>query len=261
MKYLAVFGITLRQRLAYLTEQLARGAFLAVVIFVFVYLWRTTFGVSGSVRLGGFSLAQMIWYLVFTEAIATAMPRTRMAIDREVRSGDLAYRLNKPYSYLLFHYGATMAECLLNFAANVAIGGAVAWWMVGGFPYRWEAAAAQAVTVWSAFSLAFFLAAAVGLCAFWMEDTAGLGLMVERTMWILGGMLIPIDLFPPALQTIARTLPFADIIGAPARLIVDWNPAFWAETVARQGVWLAALAGLATWIYRAGVRRVHVNGG
>ena len=45
--------------------------------------------------LGGLTYQQMIWYLVMTEtiALATAM----MLIDQEVKNGDVAYRLSKPW--------------------------------------------------------------------------------------------------------------------------------------------------------------------
>ncbi|MGH2543764.1 MAG: ABC transporter permease, partial [Ardenticatenaceae bacterium] len=101
----------------------------------------------------------------------------------------------------------------------------------------------------------------IGLGAFWMEDTSGLFLIYSRTTMILGGMLIPLELFPDAWQPILRWLPFASIVYGPARLFVRPDLAFLLDLLVRQGIFILLFALLIALIYRSAVRRIHANGG
>ena len=52
---------------------------------------------------------------------------------------------------------------------------------------------------------------------------------------ILGGMLIPLELFPERMQPILRALPFAGIVYGPARMFVHPDLAFLADLAAAPG--------------------------
>jgi ABC-2 type transport system permease protein len=41
---------------------------------------------------------------------------------------------------------------------------------------------------------------------------------------VLGGVLVPLELFPEPLGSIARALPFAALLYGPARTIVKFDP-------------------------------------
>ena len=75
-----------RSNLAYFGEVAARTLFLAVILYVFLQLWRVTYAETGSARLGGLTLPQMLWYLVMTEAIMLSAPRVAQEVDQDVRT-------------------------------------------------------------------------------------------------------------------------------------------------------------------------------
>src|SRR3712207_9061560 len=78
----SVLRITLASRLTYAGELLVRSIFIVLIMFIFTQLWRAT----GQVEKTGFSLAQLIWYLAFTEALMTSSDTGAGEVDREVRS-------------------------------------------------------------------------------------------------------------------------------------------------------------------------------
>lgn len=92
---------------------------------------------------------------------------------------------------------------------------------VGPISFNPSGLAIFAVALPPAFALDFLGNFLIGLGAFWLEDTSGLTIIYSRLTMILGGMLIPIGLFPESLQPLLKLLPFASIIGGPARLFVD----------------------------------------
>lgn len=110
LKYVEVARDNVRSQWAYLWDQLLSTFHLVIIMFVFVQLWKVTYGSTSGEAFAGYSLAEVIWYLVATEAIITSLPRIHAVIDAEVKDGDLAIRLNKPYNYLLFHYSSFLGE-------------------------------------------------------------------------------------------------------------------------------------------------------
>jgi hypothetical protein len=65
-KYVAVLQVSIASNLAYIAEVFFRALLLVVLVFILAQLWKTTFSARGAVRLSGFSISDMIWYLVAT---------------------------------------------------------------------------------------------------------------------------------------------------------------------------------------------------
>jgi ABC-2 type transport system permease protein len=257
-----VAAATVRNQLVYLGELALRSVFLVVVLFVFVQLWRTTYGVTGATELGGFTLPQMIWYLVMTEALLMAQPRVAAAIDQEVKSGQIGYALGRPYSYLCYHYAAYLGETAVRLPVNLAIGGLVAGVSVGWMAVPVARLPLLLAAVTLGISINFCLAASIGLLAFWVEETGPFALLYSRVTMILGGMLLPLELFPAAVRRVAAALPANLVVYWPARVFVGQLPPGWAPALfVRQLGWLLLGAGWLFWLYRRGVRDVVVQGG
>ncbi|WP_374712472.1 ABC transporter permease [Symbiobacterium terraclitae] len=259
-KYAEVCRIALRSAWAYVWNQLLSTLFLVVVLYVFVQLWRVTFAAQGAV-IDGYTLPEMIWYLVATEAIILSFPRVHAVLEQEVKGGDLALRLSKPYAYLGFHYATFLGEALVKLAVMLLVGGTTARLMVGPIPFRWEAAPVLLLLYLTTHALNFFYIAAVGLLAFWVEEVIGLHLLFDKLKWILGGMLIPVQLYPEAVRRLVDWLPFRHMIGGPAELFVHFSWSGAAELLLNQALWLAVFGLVCAGIYRRGVRRVDLNGG
>lgn len=261
LKYAEVARTTLRSRWAYLWDQLLGTLFLAVIMFVFVQLWQVTYASSSAEQFGGYSLPEIIWYLVATESIIMSLPRIHATLEAEVKDGDLAVRLNKPYNYLLFHYSAFLGEGLLRLSTSLLMGGLTAYLLVGGFTFRWEALPVLLLVYLTTQALHFFYNGAIGLAAFWTEDVSGLYLLADRLKWILGGLLLPVEVYPDMARRVVEVLPFRHMLAGPARLFVKFTWVGAGQLLVSQVVWLAVFGSVCTLIYRLGVRRVDVNGG
>ena len=109
--------------------------------------------------------------------------------------------------------------------------------------------------------LNYFVAVMIGLAAFVTEDVSAFQWIFQKFSFILGGLLIPLDFYPPWLQTIARALPFSSMIYGPSRLFVTPTAENFLNTLATQGIWIAFLGLLTLWVYRRGVAALTVNGG
>ncbi|QYR20058.1 ABC-2 family transporter protein [Paenibacillus sp. sptzw28] len=256
----AVAHITVRQQLAYKTDFIMRAAFLLLILYVFIQLWSAAYdGDSGRV-ISGFTLKQIVWYLVFTEALTMAGPALCVRIEEEVKNGDIAIRLIRPLSYVGFHYVSYMAEAAFRFVIHLAAGSAIAWAFVGApaFGLGWLGLLGLSI---GALTLAFLLNAAVALTAFWVEETRGMEFVLQKLQFTVGGMLLPIDLMPEWLQRICAWLPFQAVLYYPARTAVNFQSSQLMPQFAVQAAWIAVMAAAVVLIYRRGVAKLHVNGG
>lgn len=260
-KYLWVAVTSARSNFAYLSDVSARIIFLTVILYIFLRLWRVTYGEMHTDRLAGLSITQMLWYLAVTESILMSGPRIAQLVDEDVRTGALAVQLVRPMSYPGYRLASNFGERAVRFAVNMCAASAVTFVLAGPLHVSLQSIAFFAVVVPLAFLLDFLGNFAVGLGAFWLEDTTGLVLLYSRGVMIFGGMLIPLELYPQSWQPVLRALPFSNIAYGPAHLFVNptWND--FQSILARQVVAVMVLGLIVFCIYRFALRRVFVNGG
>lgn len=260
-KYLWAGKISAQSNLAYMGDVIGRILFLGVVLYIFLRLWKVTFTQTQAVELGGLTLAQMLWYLTATEAMTLSGPRVAQAVDEDVRTGVLAVQLVRPINYVLYRLATTLGERVVRFSLNLAVGTVIALALVGPINFSLEGLGIYLLSVPLAFVLDFLGHFMIGLGAFWLEDTSGLFLIYSRLTMILGGMLIPIGLFPESLQPLVKALPFSSVIFGPAHLFVhpNWNE--YAELLARQSMGILAFGLIVAFLYSKAQKRVFANGG
>jgi ABC-2 type transport system permease protein len=259
-KYLAIFRAQLANRLAYRGDLLVGSLSILIFMWVFLQLWRVTYQANGSSTIAGLSLEQTLWYLLLTESIYMSKPRLSREISQAVKDGSIAYLLNKPYNFLLYHFSTGMADSLSRFGFNLLSGGALLWLMVSPPPpaFGWPMVLLAVLFAWS---IDFCIQALIGLAAFVSEDVSAYDWIYQKLLFILGGMLIPIDFFPAWLQKVTQALPFQYAMYGPARLFVEPGVDQFLRLAAGQAAWLVVLGGLLAIAYQRGVRRLSVNGG
>lgn len=262
-KSLALARLLGAQQWAYPREILASSAFVLVTMYIFTNLWRTIGARHDLAQMTGLKLPELIWYLAFTEAVymsANSVP-DGVAVDREVRTGDIAYRLVRPVGYASYHLTAYLGERLASFLLRLVVSAGGAWLLVGLPALAPAAIAASLVTVVTCFVADAVWTHAIAFLSFWVEDTYGLHLLYRRAVMLLGGVLIPLEAYPSWAKEIAEALPFQLLISGPARLFVAPDAAGFPRLLLSQLGWAAVGLGPLLLVYRAGIRRVGAQGG
>ena len=257
--YGAIFTTNVRNQLAYLGEWTLRGVFLAMVLYIFLQLWQATF--HGRVTVAGFTIAQMLWYMALTESIILSRPRLNQEVDRQVRTGDVAYVLVRPYDFAGYHLAAYAGERVLRFLTTLVAGVVVCLLFVGPVPLDGRDVAGALVALAGSMLIDFLVAFAIGLLAFWTEDTVSIALLYDRLLMLLGGTLLPLSAFPAAVAAVVRAMPFAALVYGPAALALGAPDPTFSGLILQQGVTLVVVAALVWLLYRAAMRRVTANGG
>lgn len=260
-KYWWIARTSAKSNLAYLAEIGSRVFFLGVILYIFLRLWQVTYGETGSQTLGGLSLPQMLWYLAVTESIILSGPRVAQSVDQDVRTGAISIHFIRPLSYPLYCLFNTLGERAVRFCVNMFVGALISIIFVGLVPINPLGFFCFLTVLPLAFIVDFLGNFLIGLAAFWLEDTNGLVLIYSRLTMILGGMLIPLELFPDSWQATLKLLPFSTIVYGPARLFVapDWS--FYQDVLLRQVIACFVFACAVALVFRIASRRVFANGG
>lgn len=259
-KYWFIFSIQVANSLAYPGELVGRSLMIIPFMWIFAQLWKVTFAAGGSAEINGLTLPATLWYLVMTETIELSRPRIANAIADSVKDGSIAYVINKPYHYLLYQFSTSMGETVFRAALNLVFGGAVMLLLAGPPP---EPLGFLVVipALLGAWVLNFLVSVLIGLASFVAEDVNAFQWILQKLVFIFGGLLIPLDFYPGWLQAVANALPFPAMLYAPARLFVSPTVDGLAQTLGMQFVWVVILGALTVLAYRRGVTELTVNGG
>lgn len=256
-KYLAFATLGFRQARTEPGELLGRAVFFALILGVFSAVWRAVAesGVSAARQ-----PAEMLWYLAVTEWILMSAPSVQFEIEEDIRRGDVAYQIARPASWL----GARMAHALGALAVRAPVMLVVACaaaWTVAGSPKRPVGlAVAIALGLVAAMIMTLFHVS-IGVAAFWLGDVAPAYWIWQKLLFVLGGLLLPLQFYPALFVRVARLTPFPALLGGPASLATG-------EPLMPVGVLALTLAlwALMGWLiaraaFGRAVRRLHVNGG
>ena len=99
---------------------------------------------------------------------------------------------------------------------------------------------------------------AVAAIAFWLRDVRSTWYLFQKAVFILGGMLIPLEVLPEEVARVARVLPFAAMAYVPGRLAAGH---FEPELLVLQLGWIVVLGTVALVVFAAGERRLQAVGG
>jgi len=231
--------------------------FYVIVVAVLAGLWRVAVGVNGG-DIAGYSVVAITWYVVCTEATTVSL-NTRLIADlgRDIGSGAIAVELLRPAPVLGVRLAAELGRVLPRLAACGVVGAVLAG-LTAGAPLRPAALALAVPSLVLAVACNIVAQHAFAGVAFWIRDTGSAWFLYQKLVFILGGMLIPLEALPGWLERVASVLPFRAMSYAPARLAAgNLEPVLLVEQVA----WLAVLLWGAGAVFRAGERRLQVLGG
>lgn len=260
-KYGQISKITMSNSLVYFWNFLSKNIFFIFIMFIYLMLWKTIYSEKGA-TVGGLSLNAMIWYLVVTELVTLSRTDIHLQINEDVKSGNIAYLLNKPYNYVLYCFSYFIGEVGVKLLTNGIIGLAIGMIYVGPLEnFNFLHLPFIFLSLILGCFINFFIYITLALSSFWFEDNNAFFWIYSKLVFTLGGMLMPIELFPQWLKSISQYLPFAYVTYVPAKLAVNFSFIDFYRGFGIQILYLGLFSLLAMTLYRKGVKNLNVNGG
>lgn len=184
-------------------------------------------------------------------------------MNMDIKSGALSQRLLKPI-HPLFQYSADNLAAVPFRALLCVPIAAIALAVVSGAR---PTPTASELVVWvlslvGAWMINFFIMALIGSLAFVMESSTAVYDIYLAAYMVFAGYLVPLELFPSWLRSIADVLPFRYTLAFPVELITGLlDPDRALVELGIQWAFAAGSAVLGLLAWRAGVRRFSAFGG
>ena len=265
LRYLRKYGeiskITMSNGLVYVWNFIGKNIFFVFIMFIYLMLWQNIYGQKGKL-IGGLSLKQMIWYLIFTELVTLSRTDMHLQINDDVKNGNIAYLLNKPYNYVLYCFSYFIGELGMKLLTNGVIGIVIGLVYVGAMDnFDFKTIPFIFLSLLLGCIINFFIYITIALSSFWFEDNNAFFWIYSKLIFTLGGMLMPIELFPGWLQKISHYLPFQYVTYVPAKLAVKFSYISFFKGFSIQLIYLLIFFTSAMLLYRKGAKNLNVNGG
>jgi ABC-2 type transport system permease protein len=233
------------------------AAFYTLVVGVLSMVWRAATKANDGM-LAGYSTAALTWYVCASEAVTVSMNARLMAeVGADIVSGSVAVELLRPVSVLRLRIATELGSVLPRLAVCALTGFVVASLLDGG-PTNLVALVLTVPSMVLAVLLNITAQHAFASASFWIRETGAAWFLYQKLVFMLGGMLIPMQLLPQWMHSIALATPFPSMAYIPARLASGHVEP---KLLLVQLAWLAGVSAFAAFVFGRGERHLNVVGG
>ncbi len=234
----------------------------AVLMFVFFQLWQYLYSDPNEL-INGYTMNEMIWYVIITEILWSSLGGRKLCtkICNDIKSGNIAYNLCKPYSYIGYALSSHLGSIIIKTVIYIFLGMTLGFLFLGSFP-ELSAISIFVVLISSVLALVIstLLILAIGLLSFKIEDAQPFYWLYSKFILIIG-TLFPIEFFPEIVRPILNYSPIFAICYGPAKLFVHFDFRYALEVIGIQIIYLIVVYLICLFLYKKGVKKLNVNGG
>ena len=226
-----------------------------VFFFVKISLWYSIFQGDEEIRIGNYSLSEMLTYHLWTMIL--------MLISRSYNFGKLSedIRLGRVSTYLIYPfslYEFQVTNFLSRLFIQMFIGVLSLVFLLTVFPQFFNGfeTTSFAKGMVLAILVGFFwfsLQYLIGLMTFWLEETWVLAVIAETIIQLLSGNIIPLDLFPEWAAEMLAYTPFPYVTFVPVKTFMGTGDGFLLAII-NLVFWTALLNLLILFVWRKGLK-------
>ena len=261
-KYLFIFKSELMSNLQYTFNIFIGFIGYLIMLFILFNLYRYLYSDPSEV-INGYTINQMVWYVIFTEILWSVSGGRKFVqkISDDVRGGNIAYNINKPYSYIGYSLASHAGESFLKAIIYTLLAMIMGYIFLGTFPTLNILSILAIILVsFLALIIGNLSVIAIGLLSFKIEDSSPVYWLYSKLILIFG-TIFPIEYFPKWLQPILNYSPVYVTTYGPARLFVNFNFDAFLNILLFQVIYLILIYLLCLLMYKKGVKNLNVNGG
>lgn len=262
-KYLSIYKTSFRQESKTIGNSLTSVVSFVVIIYIFHELWQFIYGGGSGTLINGYSVNMMIWYMIMAEVLMYAVNARGVtrAFGGDIKSGKIAYQLNKPYNYFAYQVcsqaGAFMWKLIFLVPTGIIMGVI----LLGGIPdFSIAYIVPLALSLLLAVLLTCIIYGTVGLLSFWIEEATPFTWIVQKFQ-MLFGLFFPPEFFPTWLQPFIEYSPVYAMMSGPCKLMANFSWEIFMKVSISQVAYIAIFIALGSLLYKLGTKKVNVNGG
>ena len=263
-KYVSIYKTSLKQESKTIGNSLTSVVSFVVIIYIFKQLWQFIYGGSGGGTLiNGYTVKMMIWYMIMAEVLmysVNARGVTR-AFGNDIKSGKIAYQLNKPYNYYIYQIASQAGEFtwkLLFLVPTAILTGFVLLGPIQDFNVVYVLP--LLISLVFAVLLTSIIYGTVGLLTFWIEEATPFTWVIQKFQMLLG-LFFPPEFFPTWLQPVIEYSPVYAMMSGPCKLLANFSWDLFLKVSISQAIYISLFVCVGLLIYKSGTKKVNVHGG
>jgi ABC-2 type transport system permease protein len=221
------------------------------------FVWRAMFAESGKAAIAGYTPDEMVVYYLTVIVLGKLVAGRDLEgqVARDIYEGGINRYLVFPAPYLPFKYAQHLGTMIPSAIPFVLLGAAFLTWVevpaASAPSLQGVAMALPALALASV--LHYLLGFPIQLVAFWADNVWSLDVAKRFAVTFLGGLAIPLTVFPSSWQGVLEVLPFQYFYYFPARALLGGLTAGeWALGMAIGLAWCVVFATTSWMVWRRG---------
>jgi ABC-2 type transport system permease protein len=253
-----VFSVEVRKRMFYRADFWINSvAGIAVTFSLYWFLARAMFAVSARPMLGGYTVNGMLLYYVFALLMGRIVQANEMemGIAQDIYDGSLSRYLLYPVPYAAVKFAQQTGSLAPQFIQLGLVG--VLAPLVMRVPQDVHITATSVAMAMVSLALAnvlhFVLILPIQAVAFWADNVWSLVVAERIAVSLMGGLMLPLDLFPAWARHALYLSPFPYLYAVPVRALMGKvSPMEWITGIAVSLIWCGIASVVARLVWRRG---------
>jgi ABC-2 type transport system permease protein len=232
---------------------------------IVIFLWIAIYRSAAQEVIGGYSLREMVTYLLGGGLINSFILTTaeNPETSQNIQDGTLSSLLIQPVSPYGIWFFRDFGSKIFLFTLGLLGYAVVCVFFNKYFVYSPNLGYFFffLLALFLASLLQFFIFQSFSLLSFWIENTYGIRFTMRVIMEVLAGAIIPLSFFPEILQKIFLLLPFHFLIYLPMKIYLGKIPLIQAlPELLKEIGWITGFGLLNLFIWRKGIRQYVAHG-
>lgn len=257
-KYRAIALMSLIRGIRHYAALAGLSLLLITCLIIFACLWKIAVVKNASPVLPA---DRLLWYIAFNQWVLFSIPEIYLEMEDDLRSGRFAYLLPRPVSYLGAKFCEGAGMLLLNLSALGLVTFLFTWFWTGSLPCPPLSLCPIFLTGILAGLVALVFQMTIGLSSFWIQEVGPCYWIWEKLLYVLGGLILPLSIYPDWLQKLAGWTPFPALLGQRSFLALGLHPESYLPLLMQLSLWAGIGVVLLMYLFRQGLRSLTIEGG
>ncbi|NGX32519.1 MAG: hypothetical protein K1060chlam4_00567 [Candidatus Anoxychlamydiales bacterium] len=191
---------------------LGKGILYIIIVYLFSQIFES---VNAS--------SDRLWYFAMTQAIILSTSSVVLQIEKDIRDNQISYFLVQPVNYLLFRYFEAIGSSVFRYSILIILCFLSISFLKGPIQTNPSAIIFSLFLGIMGILLYIQISLLIGVLAYWIHDIKNLLYFNLTATFCFGGLIVPIQLYPPFMQKICFFTPYPWILWWPANFFSSGN--------------------------------------
>lgn len=259
--YFKILVNSFKTQYVYKAQVLSKILFCILSYLIQMHIWKSV-NLANEVAL--YNIEYMSGYVLISSIISVFVAFDMNyipVVEAKVRSGSISEELVRPINFLTYNFFEYLGKCLFKFLFNVVPLCVFFSLLKVSVNLQWVNVVFFCIALLFAISIFYLLNMICGMLSFWFVSIGNLHIIIDSSITLFSGSIIPLWLIPEKFACMFEILPFKYLFYYPISIFLGLvNSQQIIQVFLYDIVWSVGLFVLAIFIYLKGIKRLQILG-